>query len=100
MSDAPFAAFCGTRTAKVLRRPNCRDRASGEHRPQRARPGRYHRRVTTILTGDNDGRELTLTRYTQPGAELKPLITRLKLTLPPQQPPKITAAQAAALTPV
>ena len=48
----------------------------------------------------NDGRELTLTRYTQPEAELKLLITRLKLTLPPQPPPKITAAQAAAVTPV
>jgi Transposase DDE domain len=48
----------------------------------------------------NDSRELTLTRYTQPEAELKLLITRLKLTLPPQPPPKITAAQAAAVTPV
>ena len=38
-----------------------------------------------------DGRELTLTRYTQPEAELK-------LRLPPQPPPKITAAQAAELT--
>jgi transposase len=48
----------------------------------------------------NDGRELTLTRYTQPEAELKLLITRLKLTLPPQPPPKITAAQAAVATPM
>jgi Transposase DDE domain len=48
----------------------------------------------------NDGRELTLTRHTQPEAELKLLIARLKLTLPPQPPPKITAAQAAAATPV
>jgi transposase len=48
----------------------------------------------------NDGRELTLTRYTQPEAELKLLIARLKLTLPPQPPPRITAAQVAAATPV
>ncbi|HEY1873236.1 MAG TPA: IS1634 family transposase [Steroidobacteraceae bacterium] len=48
----------------------------------------------------NDGRELTLTRYTQPEAELRLLITRLKLTLPPQPPPKITAAQAAVTNPV
>jgi hypothetical protein len=48
----------------------------------------------------HDGRELTLTRYTQPEAELKLLITRLQLTLPAQPPPKITAAQAAAATPV
>jgi transposase len=48
----------------------------------------------------NDARELTLTRYTQPEVELKLLIARLKLMLPPQLPPKITAAQAAAATPV
>ncbi|MGH8144434.1 MAG: IS1634 family transposase, partial [Steroidobacteraceae bacterium] len=48
----------------------------------------------------NDGRELTLTRYTQPEAELKLLMERLKLTLPPQPPPKIAATQAPAATPV
>lgn len=47
-----------------------------------------------------DARELTLTRYTQPEPELKLLIERLKLALPPQPPPKITAAQAADATPV
>jgi len=43
-----------------------------------------------------DGRELQLTRYTQPEPELTLLLERLKLTLPAQPPPKITAAQAAA----
>lgn len=38
-----------------------------------------------------DGREIVLTRYTQPEPELKLLIDRLKLTLPPQKPPKITS---------
>ena len=42
-----------------------------------------------------DKRELLLTRYTQPEPELRLLLDRLKLTLPPQPPPKITAAQAA-----
>jgi Transposase DDE domain len=42
-----------------------------------------------------DGRELCLTRYTQPEPELKLLLEKLKLTLPVQPPPKITAAQAA-----
>jgi len=42
-----------------------------------------------------DGRELLLTRYTQPEPDLKLLIDRLKLVLPEQAPPKITAAQAA-----
>ena len=48
----------------------------------------------------HDGRELTLTRYTQPEAELKLLLERLKLILPPQSPPKITATQAASATSV
>ncbi|HXO84488.1 MAG TPA: IS1634 family transposase [Gemmatimonadales bacterium] len=39
-----------------------------------------------------DGRELVLTRYTQPEPELRLLINQLKLQLPPQPPPRITAA--------
>ena len=42
-----------------------------------------------------DGRELQLTRYTQPETELMLLLERLRLDLPDQPPPKITAAQAA-----
>jgi transposase len=47
-----------------------------------------------------DGRELMLTRYTQPEPELKLLLEKLRIALPPQSPPKITAAQAASATPV
>jgi hypothetical protein len=43
-----------------------------------------------------DGRELTLTRYTQPEPELKLLLEKLRIALPP--PPKITAAEAASAT--
>src|SRR5215470_16769262 len=39
-----------------------------------------------------DGRELVLTRYTQPEPELQLLINRLKFQLPPQPPPRITAS--------
>ena len=39
-----------------------------------------------------DGRELVLTRYTQPEPELQLLINQLKFRLPPQPPPRITAA--------
>jgi hypothetical protein len=46
------------------------------------------------------GRELTLTRYTQPEPELQLLLERLRLSLPAQPPPKITPAQAATITPV
>ena len=42
-----------------------------------------------------DGRELLLTRYTQPEPELKLLIQQLKLQLPPQPPPKIAPAAVA-----
>ena len=42
-----------------------------------------------------DGREIMLTRYTQPEPELQLLINQLKLTLPSQPPPKITAAALA-----
>ncbi len=40
-----------------------------------------------------DGRELLLTRCTEPEQELKLLLDKLKLKLPAQPPPKITAAK-------
>jgi len=42
-----------------------------------------------------DGRELLLTRYTEPDAELRLLLDKLKLALPAQSPPKISTAQIA-----
>ena len=41
-----------------------------------------------------DGREVILTRYTQPEPDQRLLLEKLKLKLPDQPPPKITAAQA------
>ena len=41
-----------------------------------------------------DGRELLLTRYTEPEPELSLLLNKLKLELPAQPPAKITAAPA------
>ena len=38
-----------------------------------------------------DGREIILTRHTQPEKELQLLLDQLQLTLPPQPPPRITA---------
>ncbi len=40
-----------------------------------------------------DGREVILTRYTQPEPDQRLLLERLKLVLPEQPPPKITAQQ-------
>jgi transposase len=39
-----------------------------------------------------DGRELILSRYTQPERDLELLLSKLKLELPPQPPPRITRA--------
>jgi transposase len=43
-----------------------------------------------------DGREVVLTRYTQPEADLRLLLNKLTLELPEQPPPKITAEQVPA----
>ena len=56
--------------------------------------------MVDVYVPTTDGRELLLTRYTQPEADLQLLIERLKLTLPAQPPPKITAAHAATAYPV
>src|SRR5271170_4922028 len=45
-----------------------------------------------------DGRELLLTRYTQPEPELQLLIQQLKFQLPPQPPPRIATAAVAHTT--
>ena len=42
----------------------------------------------------SDGRTLILRRYTQPPADLKLLLERLKLELPAQPPPRITVSSA------
>lgn len=42
----------------------------------------------------DDGRELVLTRYTQPEQDLLLLLAKLKLELPAQEPPRISADQA------
>ena len=47
-----------------------------------------------------DGRELLLTRYTQPEPELSLLLDKLKLDLPAQPPPKISGAAALPASPM
>ena len=46
-----------------------------------------------------DGRELLLTRYTEPEPELALLLDKLKFVLPAQPEPKISAAQIAPSSP-
>jgi transposase len=47
-----------------------------------------------------DGRELTLSRYTQPEPELQLLLNQMRLVLPPQPPPKINTAAVTVQTPL
>ena len=42
----------------------------------------------------NDGRELVMSRYTEPSADQRLLMDRLRLVLPEQPRPKITTQQA------
>jgi hypothetical protein len=53
-----------------------------------------------VYVPTTDGRQLSLTRYTQPEPELKLLLDKLKLALPAQAPPKISAVHATTATPV
>ena len=60
-------------------------------------PG-IHSRAFACIRGKNpavfptsDGRTLTLLRHTQPGAGVQLLLERLKLTLPPQLRPHLSA---------
>jgi hypothetical protein len=48
--------------------------------------------MVDVYLPTTDGREILLTRYTHPEPELRLLIDRLKLRLPPQPPPRITTA--------
>ncbi len=66
-------------------------------------PGRYARAVFDTLEAMQmvdvhlpppDGRHIVLPRYTQPETDQKILLQQLKLTLPPQPPPRITAAES------
>jgi transposase len=52
-----------------------------------------HLQMIDVDIPTTDGRELRLTRYSQPEPELKLLLAKLRLDLPAQPPPKITVAQ-------
>jgi transposase len=65
-------------------------------------PGLTSRAVLDKLAGiqmldvhfpTTDGRTLILSRYTEPSPDQRLLVERLNLTLPPQPPPRITAAR-------
>ena len=55
--------------------------------------------MVDVLLPTTDGRELTLPRYTQPEPEQRMLLEQLRLQLPAQPPPRITARQVVAKAP-
>lgn len=63
------------------------------------RPRAVFEKLATVQMLDvavpaTDGRELVLVRRTAPSRDVQLLLDHLRLTLPPQLPPRITAAQA------
>src|SRR6202012_2275175 len=62
--------------------PTCRHRKTGCH-PNDRRPSEY----------DTDGRTVIMSRYTEPEKDLQLLLQRLKLALPAQSKPRITAEE-------
>jgi transposase len=55
--------------------------------------------MVDVLLPTTDGRKLTLPRYTQPEPAHRMLLEQLRMELPSQPPPRITAKQAATSTP-
>ena len=55
--------------------------------------------MVDVCIPTTDGRELVLSRYTQPEAEHRMLLEQLRMALPQQPPPKITAKQVREKTP-
>jgi len=83
-----FLAYCLQVTLKARLRPA----ASGITPREVIAKFRAIQMVDVHLPTD-DGRELVLSRYTQPEPEHRMLLDQLHLVLPEQPPPKITAKQ-------
>ena len=88
-----FLAYCLQVTLKARLKPL----ASGLT-PRQALDKFKAVQMVDVHIPTQDGRELTLTRYTQPEAELRMLLQQLRLQLPAQPPPRITPAQLSAAT--
>ena len=84
-----FLAYCLQVTLKAKLRPL----ASGTT-PREVLAKFKTLQMVDVHLPTTDGRELTLSRYTQPEPEHRILLDPLRLSLPTQPPPKITIAQA------
>ena len=88
-----FLAYCLQVTLKARLKPL----ASGLT-PRQALDKFKAVQMVDVHIPTQDGRELVLSRYTQPEAELRVLLQQLRLQLPAQPPPRITPAQLSAAT--
>jgi len=84
-----FLAYCLQVTLKANLRP-----LAGGITPREVIAKFKTIQMVDVCIPTTDGRELVLSRYTQPEPEHRLLMQRLQLRLPEQPPPKITAAQA------
>jgi transposase len=83
-----FLAYCLQVTLKANLRP-----LAGGITPREVLAKFKTMQMVDVCIPTTDGRELVLSRYTQPEVEHRVLLQRLQLRLPEQPPPKITAAQ-------
>jgi transposase len=85
-----FLAYCLQATLKAKLRP-----LAGGTTPREVLEKFKTLQMVDVVLPTDDGRELTLSRYTQPEADHRMLLQQLRLQLPAQPPPRITANQAA-----
>jgi len=84
-----FLAYCLQVTLKANLRP-----LAGGITPREVIAKFKTMQMVDVRIPTTDGRELVLSRYTQPEPEHRVLLQQLQLRLPEQPPPKITATQA------
>jgi len=88
-----FLAYCLQVTLKARLKPHAQGLT-----PRQALDKFKAVQMVDVHIPTHDEREVILTRYTQPEAELRMLLEKLGMDLPPQPPPRITATQLAAGT--
>jgi hypothetical protein len=84
-----FLAYCLQVTLKANLRP-----LAGGLTPREVIAKFKTMQMVDVHIPTTDGRELLLSRYTQPEPEHRMLLQQLRLSLPEQPPPKIAATQA------
>jgi len=89
-----FLAYC----LQVTLKANLRPLASGLT-PREVLAKFKSIQMVDVHIPTTDGREITLSRYTQPEPEHRMLLQQLQMRLPEQPPPKIAAVQISRLAP-